>query len=197
MSEFPKPGTPVTVILRAGAGPQWRGEIAAVRDGGLAVRVAGEMPAWDGRAVYVIVAQRGTERLRLEGVYIGHTGSAVAFRALGAWQPVNRRAHPRFAAGYRAEVRSVLGTSRQDGQLVDISLGGAAVRVESRPGGRQVLVRVYAGAFSSELLCDVVGADEGNDGTVLHLSFAELAPAQRAFVRQIVEELSGQERQAS
>ncbi len=197
MEGFLRPGTPATVVLREGGGRQWTGDIAAVRNGGLAVRLQGELPAWDARAVYLIVVRRGEERWRLAAAYIGQSGNAVAFRALGDWQPMDRRAHPRFTAGHRVDVRSVLGTSRQDGHLVDISLGGAAVHVESRPGGRQVCVRVYAGAFSSELLCNVVSAEERDGGTVLHLSFAELAPAQRAFVRQIIEELSGGARQAS
>jgi hypothetical protein len=75
--------------------------------------------------------------------------------------------------------------------MVDISMGGMAVRVGSRPGGRQVQVRVWAGAFSSELLCMVVGAEEDGDGVLLRLQYVELLPAQRAFVRQVIEELAG------
>ncbi|GIW18574.1 MAG: hypothetical protein KatS3mg064_1731 [Tepidiforma sp.] len=192
MTSFPVPGTPVTVVLRSRDPAQWPGEVAAVRDGGVAVRIAGAMPAWDPNGTYVLVALDGSVRVSQPAAYIGHTERAVAFRSLGPWQPVDRRAHPRFAANYRAEVRSVLGNSRQDGRLVDISMGGMAVRVGSRPGGRQVQVRVWAGPFSSELLCMVVGAEEDENGVVLRLQYTDLLPAQRAFVRQVVEGLAGQ-----
>lgn len=191
MTSFPVPGTPVTVVLRSAQPAQWPGEVAAVREGGVAVRIAGAMPEWDPRGTYVLVALDGSTRVSQPAAYMGHSERAVAFRALGPWQPVDRRAHPRFAANYRAEVRSVLGNSRQDGRLVDISMGGMAVRVGSRPGGRQVQVRVWAGPFSSELLCMVVGAEEDESGVVLRLQYTDLLPAQRAFVRQVVEGLAG------
>ena len=190
MAQFPVPGTPVTVVLRSTQPAQWAGEVAAVRDGGLAVRIDGAMPAWDPDAEYVLVALDGTRRMTQRAAYIGHTERAVAFRSLGPWQQVYRRQYPRYRAEYRVEVRSVLGSSRQDGRMVDISMGGMAVRVPSRPGGRQVQVRVWAGAFSSELLCAVVGAEEQDGEVLLRLQFVELLPAQRAFVRQVVEELA-------
>lgn len=192
MAQFPVPGTPVTVVLRSGTPAQWPGEVAAVRDGGLAVRIEGPMPAWDAGAQYVLMALDGSLRMTQPAAYIGHTERAVAFRSLGPWQPVYRRQYPRYRADYRVEVRSVLGSSRQDGRMVDISMGGMAVRVPARPGGRQVQVRVWAGAFSSELLCAVVGAEELGEEVLLRLQFVELLPAQRAFVRQVVEELAAQ-----
>lgn len=197
MDAFPSPGTPVTVILRSPAAAQWPGEVAAVREGGIAVRLAGEMPEWDPAATYALVALNGNVRMTQLAAYIGHSQRAVAFRSLGPWQPVYRRKYPRYRADCRVEVRSVLGNSRQDGRMVDISLGGMAVRVGSRPGGKQVQVRVWAGAFSSELLCMVVGADEEEAGVLLRLQYVELLPAQRAFVRQVIEELAGPEAAAA
>lgn len=191
MGAFPVPGTPITVVLRSAEPSQWPGEVAAVREGGVAIRLAGEMPAWDPSATYALVALDGSVRMTQPVAYIGHSERAVAFRSLGPWQPVYRRKYPRFRADYRVEVRSVLGNSRQDGRMVDISMGGMAVRVGSRPGGRQVQVRVWAGAFSSELLCMVVGAEEDGDGVLLRLQYVELLPAQRAFVRQVIEGLAG------
>ncbi len=187
----------MTVILRSPEAVQWPGEVAAVREGGIAVRLAGEMPEWDPAATYALVALHGNVRMTQLAAYIGHSQRAVAFRSLGPWEPVYRRKYPRYRADYRVEVRSVLGNSRQDGRMVDISMGGMAVRVGSRPGGRQVQVRVWAGAFSSELLCMVVGSEEEEAGVLLRLQYVELLPAQRAFVRQVIEELAGPEAAAA
>jgi hypothetical protein len=190
MDGVPSAGTPVTVVLRGNKPAQWPGRVAAVRDGGIAVQLAGEMPSWDATAQYVLVAVDGDVRLTQRVAYIGHTERAVAFRSQGGWQRMDRRSYPRYRADFRVEVRSVLGGSRQDGRLVDISMGGLAVRTESRPGGRQVQVRIWAGAFSSELLCTVLRADEQDNCVVLRLQYVELLPSQRAFVRQVIDGLS-------
>lgn len=186
MEHQPGPGTPVTVVQRGASPVQWAGEIAAVREGGVAVRVAQGPAEWDAGARYSVVALVTGAKLVLPAAYLAHNERAVAFRALGPWQRLEQRRHPRYAVDLSAEVRSVLGNSRQGGRVVDISLGGMAVRVPSRPGGRQVRVGVAAGAYSSELLCTVVGAEEQADGVLLRLAFSELLPAQRAFVRQLI-----------
>jgi hypothetical protein len=84
-------------------------------------------------------------------------------------------------------VRSVLGSSRQEGRLIDVSFGGAAVALDSRPGGSQVEVGLWADGYGARLLCDVVSSNTGPSGeTLLHLRFREPSAPQQAFIRQLV-----------
>ncbi|WP_322796489.1 PilZ domain-containing protein [Tepidiforma sp.] len=197
MERQPGPGTPVTVVRRGDPPAQWAGEIAAIREGGVAVRVVDGPAEWDAGARYSVVALAEGAKLVLAAAYLARNERAVAFRALGPWQRLEQRRHPRYPVDLRAEVRSVLGNSRQGGRVVDISLGGMAVRVPARPGGRQVRVGVTAGVYSSELLCTMVGTEEQADGVLLRLAFAELLPTQRAFVRQLIAGLEEASRRAA
>jgi hypothetical protein len=69
---------------------------------------------------------------------------------------------------------------------MDVSMGGMAVTVETRPGGKALQVVLTANGYSATLPCETVGASESDDVTLLHLRFEELTASQRAFVRQLV-----------
>ncbi|MBK9544324.1 MAG: PilZ domain-containing protein [Dehalococcoidia bacterium] len=86
---------------------------------------------------------------------------------------------------------------RQQGRLIDVSLGGAAAVVESRPGGSQVEIGIAAQGYSARLLCDLVGSSQVGDETVIHLRFKDLTPPHQAFVRNLVAWLLETEERAS
>ena len=85
-----------------------------------------------------------------------------------------------------AEVRSVLGTSRQRGAVLDVSTGGMAVAVEARPGGRAVEVHIAANGYAASLPCETVGVTQQEESAILHLRFDALSAPQQAFVRQLI-----------
>ena len=109
-----------------------------------------------------------------------------AFQLLAEWRTVDARDAERYPVALKAEVRSVLGTSRQTGSLVDISATGAAVVVAARPGGRQLEVSLSAGGYAATLPCELVSVREHDESVTLSLSFEGLLPAQQAFVRQVI-----------
>lgn len=190
-------GKPLTIVRRSDPPAQWPADIVAVRDDSVALRLAEPEAPWDPGAVYMLICGNSGSRHVAPAAYFAHKNGAVAFKLRGPWKALDFRKDRRFQAELQAEVRSVLGTSRQPGKLIDISMGGLAVAVEVRPGGAQVEVRLWASGFSAQVVCDVVRATEGDDGTVLHLRFHELTPPQTAFVRQLISSLMAEEQQAS
>jgi hypothetical protein len=130
--------------------------------------------------------------------FVAAKTDVAAFRINTHWRPLDLRKDRRFQTDLQAEVRSVLGTSRQPGRLVDVSLGGLAVAVESRPGGSQLDVNLWNGGYSALVPCELVRATPNEKGqTVLHLRFRDLTPPQQAFVRQFVASLMTAEGEAS
>jgi len=180
------PGCAATVICRSDKPGHWNGSIVAVKESGIALRLAAPPPSWDAAAAYMVVCGEPGHRMVVPARFVASSAAAVAFRPNGDWEPLDFRRDPRFRTDMRAEVRSVLGSSRQTGRVIDVSMGGMAVLVEARPGGRQVSVGVVNGGFGAHLLCDVVAADDVEDGVLLRLKFTGLNPPQQAFVRQLV-----------
>ncbi len=173
----------IIVRLSTGQPVQEPGSIAKVRDQAVAVRVEHAGFA-TGEEVVCITVER--PRLSVRARFLAAQGSLCAFQLIRPWRILEVRESERHAASLAAEVRSVLGTSRQTGELVDISSGGAGVVVPSRPGGRQLEVLLSAGGYSATLPCELADAEEHADGILLHLKFAELSPAQQAFVRGLI-----------
>ncbi len=186
MSAVPPPGTPVVVVQRTANPRQFQGELIAYRDGTLAVRVAGGPTAWDPATPYSVIWGAPGARTICNVAFVTSKDSAVAFRAVSALKSIDLRRDQRFNFDLNVEVRSVLGTSRQSGRLVDISAGGAAVSVDVKPGGSQVEVGLHANGYAARLLCEVVNTHVNGDQTVLHLRFKDLSPPQQAFVRNLV-----------
>lgn len=116
----------------------------------------------------------------------GTKDGVFGFQLALPWRPFDGRLAPRYEMSLQAEVRSVLGGSRQTGRLVDISLGGAAVEVSVRPGGKSLELGLTSGGFSSRLPCEVMNTTGEEGAVVLHLRFEALAPPQIAFLRRLV-----------
>lgn len=186
MSAVPPPGTPVVVVQRTASPRQFQGELIAFRDGSMAVRVAAGPATWDPATPYSVIWGAPGSRSICNVAFVASKDSAVAFKAVSALKAIDLRRDQRFNFEINVEVRSVLGTSRQSGRLMDISAGGAAVAVDAKPGGSQVEIGLQANGYSARLLCDVVNTHVSADQTVLHLRFKDLSPPQQAFVRNLV-----------
>lgn len=197
MSVTPEAGMPVVVVLRSPQPIQWQGEIVALRHASLAVRVTKAPGAWNSMLSYVVICGSPGSRFTAEANFVARNGEVAAFKLTSRWKPLDLRRDPRFATDLRAEVRSVLGNSRQDGRIIDISLGGAAVAVETRPGGSQLEVGIAADGYAARILCDVLSSSQAGAETILHLRFRDLTPAQQAFIRQFVATLVQAQSKAS
>ncbi len=126
-------------------------------------------------------------RHMVDALYVSARDGVGIFKIKGLWRRLDPRASPRFELHTPVEVRSVLGTSRQEGQMFDVSLGGMAVHVAERPGGTEVEVIVAYGGYSGRLRCVIAGCDpDGDNHVLLRLKFTDMTPAQEAFVRQVV-----------
>lgn len=183
------PGTPVVVVLRAPEPLQWHGHVVALRDASLAIRLSDSPPRFDPLMPYILICGEQGSRFSAPARFVAQNGQAAAFKLTSTWKPLDlRRAH-RFATDLKAEVRSVLGNSRQTGRVIDISTGGAAVAVDARPGGSQIELGVAANGYSARLLCDVLHVSEVGSDTVLHVRFCDVSPPHQAFIRQLVASL--------
>ena len=197
MSALPEPGMPVVIVLRAPEPVQWQGELVALRDASLAIRVNAPPAQWNSMLPYAVICGVPGSRFSAPAVFVANNSSVAAFRMTAKWKPLDLRRAPRFSTDLKCEVRSVLGNSRQMGRVIDISTGGAAVALDTKPGGSQVEVGVWANGYSAHILCDVVGSSEVGSETVLRLRFKDMTPPQAAFIRQLVNQLVEAEAQAS
>ncbi len=186
MSAVPPPGTPVIIVPRTANPRQLQGELIAFKDATMAVRIHGDPGPWDPSLRYSVIWGAPGSRSICNVSFVASKDSAVALRVTSALKAIDLRRDQRFNFDLNVEVRSVLGSSRQTGRLIDISAGGAAVSVDARPGGSQIEVGLQANGYSARVLCDVVDTHVSGDQTVLHLRFRDLSPAQQAFVRNLV-----------
>lgn len=197
MSVTPEPGTSVVVVLRGPEPVQWQGEVVALRDASLAVRVVKPPQSWDSMAPYVVICGNPGSRFTAEAHFVARNADVAAFKLASRWRALDLRRDPRFNTDLKAEVRSVLGNSRQEGRIIDVSMGGAAVAVETRPGGSQVEVGVAANGYAARILCDVLSSSQVGTETILHLRFRDMTPPQAAFIRQLVAALVAAHAKAS
>lgn len=177
------------VVLRPAPPVQWQGVVVALKETSLAIRLNEPRDAWDAEQQYLVICGSPGSRVSAPARFVASNGAAAAFRLTGGWKQLDLRSSPRFSTDLKAEVRSVLGSSRQPGRVVDISLGGAAVAVDVRPGGSQIELGIAANGYSARLVCDVLNTSQSGDETVLHVRFHEMSAPHQAFVRQLVASL--------
>jgi len=188
------PGSAVTIVKRSTPPEQWSATVVVSREDSIAARAASPPAAWDPGHSYMI--SFGPQGARLYAIcsFVASKDEIAAFRLTTPWRQLDRRAHRRHTIDLPLEVRSVLGSSRQSGRLIDISLGGLAVRVETRPGGSQLEVNLWNGGYAATVPCELVRAEEGpQGGHILHLRFRDLSAPQNAFVRQFIASLASVE----
>jgi hypothetical protein len=186
MSATPEPGMPVVVVLRAPQPIQWQGELVAIREASLAIRVTKAPEEWDSTLPYFVICGTPGSRFKAPVSFVARNGAVAAFKVQSRWQALDLRREQRFVTDMTAEVRSVLGNSRQPGRIIDISLGGAAIATETKPGGSQIEVGINAQGYSARVHCDVISTSQSGTETVLHLRFKDLTPPHQAFIRQLV-----------
>lgn len=193
MREDLEPGKQLSIVRRTDPPGQWAADIVAVRDDSVALRLSETVTNWDPAAVYLLIVGQSGSRRVAPAAYFAHKNTAVAFKLRGPWRALDLRKDKRFQTDMALEVRSVLGSSRQTGRLVDISMGGLAIAVDTRPGGNQVEARLWSGGYSAQVICDIVRTTQSGASTILHLRYHELTPPQAAFIRQLIASLITQE----
>ncbi len=190
MASVVAPGTPITIVRRSSPPEQWTATVVVAREDSLAARVSGPPPAWQPGGEYMVIQGAQGARTFAMCSFVASRNEVAAFRLTTHWRPLDLRKDRRYPVDLQVEVRSVLGTSRQPGRLLDISMGGLAVAVESRPGGSQLEVSLWNGGYAASVPCELVRPTPAPDGrTVLHLRFRELTPPQHAFIRQFIASL--------
>lgn len=152
----------------------------------LAARFPEGAPFADGESVLLLEGVLG-ERKVARANWVRTQGDVAVFRLKEPFKPFDARKDGRIPAELRAEVRSVIGGSRQSGLILDVSNGGLAVAVSARPGGKAIQVVVGANGYSATLPCEMMGASQQDEYTILHLRFDGLSLSQQAFVRQMVQ----------
>lgn len=185
------PGSVVTIVKRSTPPEQWSATVVVSREDSIAARAASPPAAWDPGHPYMI--SFGPQGARFYAIcsFVASKDDVAAFRLTTPWRQLDRRARRRHAVDLPLEVRSVLGSSRQPGQLVEISLGGLAIRVPALPGGSQLEVNLWNGGYAATVPCERIRAEEApQGGHILHLRFRDLSPLQNAFVRQFIASLA-------
>ncbi len=175
------------VVMRTAAIPpqQIVGTVHAVRTNALVARLPAG-PAFQPSEPLLLISGAVGSRMVAKARFAGAQGDVVAFQLTTEFQPFDVRRANRVPVQLTAEVRSVLGSSRQQGAILDVSTGGLAVAVATRPGGRAIEILVTANGYAASLPCQTVSTSEHEECVILHLRFDKLAPAQDAFVRQLV-----------
>jgi hypothetical protein len=175
------------IVVEMGAVPpvQSSGTVVTVNSQAVAVRFPDGITFSPGKALLLITGVIGSRHVA-RGTWAGTRDGVSVFKLASAFRPFDARKDGRVPLQIRGEVRSVLGGSRQPCTILDVSAGGMAVTVASRPGGKSLQVVLTANGYSATLPCETVGASETDDETLLHLRFEELTASQRAFVRQLV-----------
>lgn len=175
----------ITVVHRTQPPAQYTGEISASRRTAVAVRFD-KAPNLDTPDEMLLIIGPAGARLTATGRFVASQGNVVAFTLLTSWQQLDLRKAPRRALDGMVEVRSVLGQSRQDGYIADISMGGIAVVVATKPGGNAVELKISRDGFTSHVRCRIVSVTTNTESATLHLNYQELSPPQLAFIRQLV-----------
>ena len=178
-------GTVLAVIQKSAPPVQRQGVVAAVKRSALAIRFDAPV-AWNETDEIVLIVSIAANRFRATGRYVALRGEVYAFALSTPWQPLNLRSAPRHRTDLYTQVSSVLGQSRQDGRVIDVSLDGMAVWVPTKPGGGAVELMTTSGGFTSHLRGEVLSSVPQKSGVVLRVRYAELNQVQRAFVRQLV-----------
>lgn len=186
MNPSARAGAPVQLIQHAPSPPLSMHGIALTRLARVvAVKLQSPWPGQPGEEVALIVGVPGARSISL-GRLLQARANVASFEVVSPWKAFDLRTSDRHGPGIAAEVRSVLGQSRQAGTIIDISLGGMAVEVAAKPGGREVVVVAQAGAFSAVLPCEIVHTNRVENGVTLCLKYMELTATQLAFIRNLV-----------
>jgi hypothetical protein len=184
-----EPGSPVEVLPRSGdRGPWCKGTLGSSRGFVIEVEVEGSWPLNGGEDVILASGPTGS-RVAALGRYWRRQGNTAFFKRQSPWRPVDTRAFTRFHVQLRAHVRDDSGANSWTGSTIDVSLGGLAVAVSGTIASEIVEVAV-GDATSPAIPCRIVGTEETDEGTVLHLAFSNAGAIEHEFIQALVDELS-------
>ncbi|MBI5946851.1 MAG: hypothetical protein HY875_01775 [Chloroflexi bacterium] len=179
-------GSPVAMMRRGVSPPSvHRGTVVTSRRTAVAVQ-AEPAAAWAPGEEVVLIVGEDDDRLMAPGRFVSTQSGMAVFALEAEWRPFEVKAERHPGPGIEAEVRSILGGSRQPATIVDVAGDGMAVMVATRPGGKDLEVQARASGYAAHLPCQVVSHAETDDGQVLlRLKFGVLTLPQQAFVRQL------------
>lgn len=188
MGELPDPGSTVAVVWRGAAPGTAYGVLRGASDPALAVELTCAIPWSPGDAVMLVVSENGSRQLA-RARFVAVRGQVALFRLDQPFHRFDLRGQSRFPLTARVEVRSRLSMTRHPGVVIDMSTGGMAVEVTTKPTGKALDVAVQVGGYGATLPCETVGTG-GDDGhAILHLKFVGLTASQLAFVRNVILDL--------
>ncbi|MBI2766215.1 MAG: hypothetical protein HYX53_09920 [Chloroflexi bacterium] len=184
-----RPGDLIVLVRKlAGTAATCRGTVLRASEGGVALTLSDLCELDIGDAVAMVA---GTYPLRLaaDGEFVAAKGHVAVFALRLGWAPLDRADFEPLAI--RAEVRSVLGNSRQTGTIRAVTLEGMMIEVPARPGGKALEIAVDSHGYSARLGCTLNSSRAEGRQSILEVSFADLTPAQHAFVRVLVAAANG------
>ncbi len=177
------------LLVQTRKGPQsWQAVCAGASQHALAI-ASPDRPLPKDLAEVILVVGTPGRRSFAPATFVRLHGGAHVFRLNREWRAFDGRASKRFAVNIPAQVTSVLGGSRQPGKVLDVSLGGVAVQVETKPGGRELELSMQADGYAARLPATLVRHEQRRGNVLLHLQFNRLTLVQQAFVRNLVERL--------
>ena len=186
-------GDSIEIFASSGASARHEGAVVAASQA--AIAVCFEFPVvWTPAEDVYLLTQTASGRLVTIGQFERDTGEIAIFRVLAPWRTYNRRLHRRYAAHARVALLSPENAGL-DGHIVDISLSGARVAVDSVPESPIAAVRIAISAEWFEFPCTVRGTIIEGDEIFVRLRFTGLTPDQVESLQHFLGLLEGLERQ--
>ena len=185
-------GDSIEILANRRSPGRHEGLVIAASQSAVAVGFEHAIPWVSGEDVYLLT-QTTAGRLVSVGEFERNTGDVAIFRVLAPWTAYNRRLHRRYATHARATLRAE-DRSETEGHVVDISLNGARVSVDSVPESPAVSLRLWIGGESTELPCLVRGAIIEGDDVFVRLRFRTLSVDQVEMLQRFLTLLEALER---
>ncbi|MCC7365866.1 MAG: PilZ domain-containing protein [Dehalococcoidia bacterium] len=181
------------VWLQAGRSQCLDGTVARSNNSGVALELPpGTQARWQPQDRVMLVRGSGRERLSAPAAFAMCRGELAVFSLLRPWKAFDPRQSPRFPLHVGTRVQPDDSESFLPGTVLDISTGGLSVEVKVPVRAKFVQVPLWLDGYAATLRCEVVGTTAAETGTILHLRFHELEPAQAAFIRNMVRAIAEQ-----
>ena len=187
------PGSTIEVLRQGLSSESCGGTVIASSQAALALSLESSAP-WDAGEEVYLLRQTPGGRFVSVGEFDRQSGEVTVFRVLAPWRIYNRRLHQRYAANARVMLIAP-GADDQDGHIVDISLNGARIAVDSVPEIPPTSVRMAFGGTWTEFACSPRGTIIEGDQVFVRLRFAILTSEQVAAIQRYLKLLEGLDRQ--
>ncbi|MGH2633652.1 MAG: PilZ domain-containing protein [Tepidiformaceae bacterium] len=177
-----------TIVMQRGVGSplSWEGAFAGQRGFQISVSGADQCPFEAEEDVLLASGKLGNRIASLARFKGVHTGRAI-FTKLSPWRPVDTRANPRYRISMAASVRH--DAVEFPASVLDVSLGGAALVMETAPAAQMFDVRIGTRPDAPFLPCRTVSRQEQGGSEVLHVRFGTMTVQSHNYVAQLVGDL--------